>query len=88
MKCINLKIDGWNALEFMQHIQDSMMAHELLEHRNFFPQLQRNVTSIHSGTKLVSYTSNLGNKVPIVALIHGYPQSAFWYEHTPQKHEI
>jgi hypothetical protein len=48
-----------------------------LETRNFYPQLQRNVTRTVSGGRVVSYKSDLGDGGPIVTLVHGYPQSAF-----------
>ncbi|KAK3317356.1 alpha/beta hydrolase [Cercophora scortea] len=48
-----------------------------LETRNFFPTLQRNVTPTASGSQVVSYSSDLGNGGPVLALIHGYPQSAW-----------
>ncbi|OIW30711.1 alpha/beta hydrolase [Coniochaeta ligniaria NRRL 30616] len=47
-----------------------------LETKNFYPRLQRNVTSTASGSRVVSYTSDYGPDVPILTLIHGYPQSA------------
>lgn len=54
------------------------MGTEAVTTRNFFPELQRNVTSAAGNLRVVSYTSDLGSDVPIVTLIHGYPQSAFW----------
>lgn len=48
-----------------------------LESRSFYPELQRNVTPTKSGSKVVSYTSDMGVGKPIVTLIHGYPQSAY-----------
>lgn len=48
-----------------------------MESRNFYPNLRRNVTPTPSGSKVVSYSSDLGNGSPILTLIHGYPQSAF-----------
>jgi len=48
-----------------------------LESRNFYPSLTRNVTPTASGSRVVSYTSDLGGSSPVLTLIHGYPQSAF-----------
>lgn len=53
-----------------------------LEDRHFYPNLKRNVTDTSSGSRVVSYMSDLGPDVPILTLIHGYPQSAFMYRLT------
>lgn len=50
---------------------------EPVETKDFFPKLQRNVTPTSSGSKVVSYTSDLGPDKPIMTLIHGYPQSSY-----------
>ncbi|KAK2614752.1 hypothetical protein N8I77_001556 [Diaporthe amygdali] len=47
------------------------------ESRNFYPNLQRQVTATASGSNVVSYSSELGEDKPILTLIHGYPQSSF-----------
>lgn len=44
--------------------------------KNFYPDLQRQETDTASGSKVVSYSSDLGNDQPILILIHGYPQSS------------
>ncbi|KAM7210228.1 alpha/beta hydrolase [Rhypophila decipiens] len=54
---------------------------ELLEERNFFPSLKRNIAKTSSGSQVVSYSSDLGDGKPILVLIHGYPQSAFIWRH-------
>jgi hypothetical protein len=49
---------------------------EPVETRHFFPNLKRNETQTSSGSKVVSYTTDLGPEKPIMMLIHGYPQSS------------
>jgi hypothetical protein len=43
--------------------------------KNFYPDLQRQETDTASGSKVVSYSSDLGND-QLLILIHGYPQSS------------
>lgn len=59
-----------------------------LETRDFYPELQRNVTFTASGSHVVNYTSDLGGQVPILTLIHGYPQSAFMYVYLQNTREV
>jgi pimeloyl-ACP methyl ester carboxylesterase len=39
--------------------------------------LKHNITKTESGSEVHSYTSDLGADIPILTLIHGYPQSAY-----------
>ncbi|KAL1875470.1 hypothetical protein Daus18300_003209 [Diaporthe australafricana] len=55
------------------------------ELRNFYPDLHRQVTPTASGSKVVSYSSELGDDKPILILVHGYPQSSLiWRKVVPE----
>ncbi|KAI3394451.1 hypothetical protein diail_2643 [Diaporthe ilicicola] len=53
--------------------------------RNFYPDLQRQVTPTASGSEVVSYSSELGDDRPILVLVHGYPQSSLIWRNVVPK---